>query len=159
MLFSHRDLVPRLRLGTKSLGALKACTNLYMVNMYVRIHENCMYYYTIIIHHCISRKSRPVILVEKKNVKKTHIELDHVRLVISNVMQSTFNAHSFRAGAASNTGSAHFAPPGAASYCLRSFHVSGDTLSFLYKPSNCFVVCVWNCISMTVHSSSCLFQW
>ena len=30
MLFSHRDLVPRLRLGTKSLGALKACTNLYL---------------------------------------------------------------------------------------------------------------------------------
>ena len=32
MLFSHRDLVPRLRLGTKSLGALKACTNLYLVH-------------------------------------------------------------------------------------------------------------------------------
>ena len=32
MLFSHRDLVPRLRLGTKSLGALKACTNLYLVD-------------------------------------------------------------------------------------------------------------------------------
>ena len=31
MLFSHRDLVPRLRLGTKSLGALKACTNLYLL--------------------------------------------------------------------------------------------------------------------------------
>ena len=30
MLFSHRDLVPRLRLGTKSLGALKACTYLYL---------------------------------------------------------------------------------------------------------------------------------